>query len=812
VTRQDVRHALRLHLKHSVLTATVVVTLALGIGANTAIFTIVNAVLLRPLDYPEPGRLARLYQTYESLRTSPNPRLRRIWNRLGVSYLNALDYRQASRTVAGIGLYTEQRVTFLGGGEPEEVEAVAVDADLFATLGVVPSLGRTFAPAEVERRERLAVLSHDLWQRVYGGDPAILERTLSLDGEPYSVVGVMPSGFHVGEGRRDRLWTPLALEERDLRERDDQRLSAVVRLAPGATIDAAREELEQVAAGQAEAHPDTNDGVGVRLRPLHDAVVGDSRPILTLLMAAAALVLALACVNVAQLLLAQAGARRGELAIRLALGASRGRLAATLLTESLILASAGGALGLLLAVYGRRALLAWIGAELPRTDAVAVDGRVLLFTLGASLAAALACGLLPAFSSSAAAAVHQLRTGPAPRRRLLAHGGFVVAEIALSLMLVAGAALLVHSFLRLAAVDPGFRVAGLLVQDVRLPSWRYPDEQRRQEFTNRLLERLAAVPGVRSAALTTKLPFAGPSLVAGFRLPDDAEGEDWTQGRSATMTFVTSGYFATLGIPLLQGEASTGEGEAFAGEREVVVNETLARAAWPGRSPVGREVIMADETHRVVGVAADVRHDGTANEPGALMYQPWRQLAAWPAAGGTVTAVLDVEGEPMLRAADVRRALRELDPSLPVPAATTMERLMADSLGTPRARTSLVSLLAALALALALVGTYAVTSFTVGQRVREIGVRMALGADARRVRALVLGRALAQAAAGIAVGTAGALALARLLEGQLYGVAATDPPTLAAAAALLAVTALAAGYLPAVRASRVDPSVALREE
>lgn len=810
---QDVRHAFRVHANHPLLAATVVATLALGIGANSAIFNLVNGILLRPLPYPESARIVRLYQTYERLRTSPNPRLQRAWNRLPISYFNALDYRRDSRAISAIGLFEEGSATLQGGGEPVEIEAAAVDAELFQVLGVRPALGRTFDAGEVKRRERLVVFGDELWRGFFGGDPEVLGRAVLLDGEPTTVIGVMPRRFQIAGGKRDRLWTPLALVDDDLRQRDDQRWSALARLAPGVSLTETREDLDRVATAQAAAFPDTNRGVGVRVAPLLDAVVDQSRPILTLLMAAVAVVLAVASVNVAHLLLSQVSSRQGELAIRRALGASRGRLALQLFAENLVLALAGGALGLLAAAKGKALLLAWIPADLPRTDEVAVDGRVLALTLGTSLAAALVCGLLPALSSSAAGSLEVLRGGSAQGGRggLSAHNGFVVVEIALTLMLTAGAALLVHSFLRLSAVDPGFRTRGLLVQEVRLPAWRYADEHRRAEFSASLLARWSALPGVRSVAFTTKLPFAGLALVAGFQVPGlDSEGEDWTQGRSASMKFVTPGYFATLSIPVLEGRGFSGSDRPERG-RVLVMNETLASRTWPGESAVGRSIVMSGETYTVVGVVADIRHDGVDAEPGVLMYQPWTQHTGAVMADA-LTAVLEVEGNPMDHAAAVRRTLFEIDPAVPVPAATTMERLLADSVGTPRSRTSLVLLLAGLALFLALVGTYAVMSFTVGRRVREIGIRMALGADASRVRTLVLKRTAWLTGWGIVLGILGALAGSRLFKGLLYGVTATDPPTLAAAATLLAAAALGAGLVPAVRASRVDPVQALRNE
>ena len=813
--RHELRLALRSQLRRPLPTLAIVVTLALGIGVNTAIFTLVNSVLLRPLPYPDHDRLVVIHQTYESLRTSPNPRLQRIWNRIPVSYLNTEDWRDDSQSLTGIGLFSETSVTLQGGGEPLAVEAAEVDAELFGVLGTKPTLGRTFTAEEVERKERLVVLSHAVWSKLWGSDPSILDSRVELDGEPATVIGVMPAGFEIAGGRKDRLWTPLRLADNDLEMRNNQRLRAIGRLSAGASFASASEEMERLARNQAESYPDTNEGTGVRLEPVLDSIVGESRSLLAMLMAAVAVVLAVACANVAHLLWVQADRRREEFGIRRALGASRTRLTRQLLLESAIPALAGGILAVPLAALTRRLLVASLPADLPRTEVLPIDGRVLVFTLGISLLAALLCGLPPALSSSTESATRRSRGGVGPAtgpRGSWLHNGFVVAEIALTLMLTAGAALLANSFLRLAAVEPGFETEGILVQDIRLPAWSHPDETKRQAFAEALVERLEGVSGVRSVALTSKLPFAGPALVAGFSLPGvEAENEDWTQGLSASLKFVSPEYFTTLGISIREGRSFRPEDRPEGG-RVVVMNETLAARCWPGEEAVGRSLIFSDNEYRVVGVVADIRHDGLEEDPGTLMYFPWNHRGDLGALADQLTAVLAVDGAPMDYAKTTRGIVREIEPALPLAAATTLDSLMHESLGAPRGRTSLVLLLAGLALLLALVGTYAVVSFAVGRRRSEIGVRMALGASAREVRRMVLGRTLLLAALGIALGLVGAVAGGRLLEGMLWGVEANDPLTLAFAALLLALAAAVAGFLPAHRASRVDPVHALRQE
>ena len=813
--RQSLLLAFRIYRKNPFLSTAVIVTLALGIGANTAIFNIVNGVLLKPLPYPEGERLVYVKQTYESLRSSPNPRLQAIWNQIPVSYLNTLDWRAQSRTLESIGLYREHSVTFQGNGEPLAVDAAEVDVDLFTTLGVQPVLGRTFSTEEVEQRERLVILGHDLWQSRWAGSSDVLGQILHLNGEPHTVVGVMPAGFEIAGRTRDRLWTPLRVEDKDLQMRNNQRLYGIARLAEGVGLSDAQQELDHLAGAQAEAWPETNEGAGVNLEGVLDSLVGESRSLLFILMAAVVMVLAVACVNVSHLLLVQTHRRQGELSIRVALGAGRRDLARQLLSEGLFLAGAGGALGLLLAVVGQDLLLAWIPADLPRTTELAMDGRVLGFTLGISLLVALICGVVPSMLGLGSAPADPLRSGRrAGQSRASArlYGALVVAEIALTLMLTAGAGLLVNSFVRLSSVEPGFRTDGLLVQDLRLPAWAYPDEIRRQEFAERLTTRLQGSPGVQAVALTSKLPFAGPALVAGFQIPGaEQTSEDWTQGHSASLKFVSPGYFDTMGIPVRQGRAFQGSDRPESG-RTVVMNETLAALCWPDGHAVGREIQFSEKTYSVIGVVADIRHDGLADDTGALMYFPWSQRGDLAALADVLTVVVKVDGEPLALAPVVHGVVRELDPALPLSAATSVDELMHGSLGAPRSRTSLVLLLAGLALVLALVGTYGMVSFSVSRRVQEIGVRMALGASTTQVRRAVIRQTLTLAAMGIALGLVGALLGGRWLEGQLWGVQARDPLTLFLATAVLALTAYVAGWLPARRASRVDPMTALRTD
>ena len=505
--------------------------------------------------------------------------------------------------------------------------------------------------------------------------------------------------------------------------------------------------------------------------------------------------------------------------MRSAMGASRARLAGQMLTESLLLALVGGLAGLFLARQAQSALLAWIPADLPRSADIAVDGGVLLFTLAVSFAAALVAGAIPALVASGVSP-EDLKTGRGPSGggAQAVHNGFVVAEIALTLVLTAAAALLVTSFMRLEAVDPGFDTEAILVQELQLPEWRYADRSERDAFAGRLRQRLAALPGVEAAAVTSQLPLPGPSVVTGLRVPGvDVEGEAWTQGRSAALKFVTPDYFRAMGMPLLSGRFFNDSDQPDAAQ-VVIVNRALAEQIWPRREAVGQSLVMANGIeYTVAGVVGNVYHDGPGETPRAQMYFAWAQPWEWYP-GNTFFAVLRGSGRVSSLgtvsslAPVVRSAIRELDPQLALEPVTGMEELFRRSVSTPRSRGALVGLFAALALTLSLIGTYAVMSFAVNLRFREIGIRMALGAHGGSVRLLVMRRTLRLAAGGILLGTAGALAASRLLHGWLYGVEATDPLTLTGAALLIAVASLAAGYLPARRAGRIDPMRALRAE
>ena len=809
----DARQALR-RLRREPLTAAVsALTLALGIGAATSVFALVQGVLWTPLGYPEADRLVKVHRTLEALRESPNPRLADLWNRLPVSYLFAEDLRRADRPLSGVGLYLGGEVVVDGPREPEGVAAARIDPHLLRVLGVQPEIGRLFLGGDVADGAPRVLLGHGFWRGAFGGDPGIVGRSVRIDGEPHAVVGVMPPGFQL-PGREDRLWTLLVPGENDRAFRDDYRYEAIGRLAPGWTVAEAGAALDRLAERLATEHPASDAGAGARIVPLLDTLVGDGRRSLGLLSIAAMVVLAVACVNVLHLLLVRGAARRRELALRRALGAGRGRLVRSLALDALWIALAGGVGGFLLAVAGVRVLPLWLAGELPRLDQVAIDARVVLFALGASLFAALAAGLAPALAATGATGVGP-RTAiddagadrPPPGARRRGQGALVILEVALTMALACAAGVLAVSWLRLSAVDPGFEARGVLVQELRLPGWRYPEPGDRTRAAERIVQGLRALPGAEGAALTSRLPVSGPLLVGGFRIAGrDAAGGDWTQGRSAGLQAVSPGYFELLEIPIVAGRAL----EPDESRPAVVVSRSLADAHFPGARPfeevVGEEIVLGETTYSVVGVAGDVRHQGLEAEAGDLILRPWAveapaAMAALVRFGGGGADPLD----PLDRADDVRRAIRAVDPDLALPPAGRLDERVAGSLTGPRSRALFVGLSAGIALLLAAAGIYGVVSHGVGRRRREIGIRMALGADAAAVRRSVVTGALVPALVGVALGAAGAVAGGKLLESLVYGTAPAEPAVLAAMAAALLAVCWAAAWGPARRASRIDP-------
>ncbi|HEU4629762.1 MAG TPA: ABC transporter permease [Gemmatimonadaceae bacterium] len=806
---QDLRYGARALARERGFTIAVVLTLALGIGATTAILGVVDAVLLRPLPYADAGRLVAL------LHEGHSP----------VAPANYLDWRERTRTFAAMGAAEAWGPALAGDGPPEQVTAMHLTGTMFPMLGVRPMLGRTFGPGEDEPgRDHVVVLGHGLWQRRFGGRASVVGETIRLDGEPYTVIGVMPPtfGFAPFWITDAELWAPLSLAPRAA-DRGAQSLRVFARLADGATLAQARGDVAGVTAALERELPGTNRDV--RVRPLLELAVGDVRPALLVLLAAVSLVLLIACANVAHLLLARGVARRRELAVRSVLGATRRRTVRQLLTESLLLAAVGGAGGVLLAAGAVRALAVLGPAFVPRIGTARVDARVLAAAAAVTLLTGLVFGVLPALRAARPDLADAFReggrgaSGGVQRRRLRA--ALVVSEFALAIVLLVGAGLLARSFVALRAVDPGFDARGVVLATVSTAGSAHAEPAQRAAFFEELARRAATLPGVAAASVVNHVPLAGD--VWGTRYHPEGEAavphEDWPR---ATWRVAMPDYFRTMGIALRRGRGFGPQDRADA-PAVAVVNEALAAAAWPGEDPVGRRLTLDDSSWiTVVGVVADVAQDAWGAAPQPELYRPYAQDATYREEPGnvfgTLTLVLRADCAPgaacdaTALAPAVRRLVSAMDAGVAVSRLQAMERVVADATGRPRFYLLLLGAFAAIALALAAVGIYGITSYGVSHRRREIGIRIALGAAPWRVVGLLVAQAMALALVGAAVGAAGALLLTRLMAGLLYGVGATDPATFVGVALLLGGVALVATVIPAARAARTDPLEALRAE
>ncbi len=803
---QDLHFALRMLRKRPGFTAAAVIALALGIGANTAIFSVVNSVLLRPLGYKEPERLVTIGHSY--------PKLDLI---ASVSAPGYIDYRDQTSAFEEIAASSNANYNLTDGGEPERVQGRRVTANFFPLLGVAPALGRPFL-AEEDKPEasRVAILSHGLWQRRFGGDPQIVNRTITLNNESYTVVGLMPMEFRFG---RDELWTPIAFTPEQLANdrRGNEYLGVIARLKQGVTIEKAQAELDFIARRIMEANPEAypaDSGWGVKLKSLNEEIVGNVRPALLVLLGAVGFLLLIACSNVANLMLARAAARGREIAIRTALGASRLRIVRQLLTESLLLALVGGTAGLLLAVWGIDLLVALEPVDVPRAREIGIDARVLLFTIGLSLLTGVLFGLLPALQASKPELIGKLKEGG----RGSAIGGglrnarslLVVTEIAVALVLLIGAGLMVRSFSRLLNVNPGFQTENVLTMQVALPATKYREPQQRRAFFQELMERLKTLPGVESVGAISNLPLGGgvtsfTFAIEGRPAPPGVMNPH-TDGRVATPD-----YLQTMKIPLLRGRHFTERDNADA-RLVAIIDETLARQFFPGEDPVGKRITIEgpDENpiwREIVGVVGAIRHKGLDAELKAQLYYPHAQSTA-----GFMSVVVRTANEPASLTSAVRGAVRAVDKEQPVYNVRTMGEVLNNSVSQKRFSMFLLTIFAAVALVLAAVGIYGVMAYTVTARTNEMGIRIALGARSIDILRLVVGQGMILALAGVALGLIIAFGVTRVMSSLLYGVSATDPVTFAAIALLLTGVALLACYIPARRATKVDPMIALRYE
>ena len=798
---QDVRYAARGLARAPGFAFAVIATLTLAIGANVAMFAVVDAVLLSPLPYRDADRLVWLREV------DPTEGGRDQ----AVSPPTAEDWRRAQRSFAGVAAISDEPVVFLGAGGPEKIEAAAVSADFFQVMGTWPALGRGFlAEDDVQGARRVVVLSDALWRRRFGADPGVVGRLVRLGADAHEVVGVAPRGFEFPRGAE--LWMPLApaLGEGAL-VRGAHFLDVVGRLAPG--VDAARAEAELVSIQGRIAETDPSyAGYGARVESLRTHEVGSVRTALLVLLAAVGFVLLIACANVAGLLLARAGSRAREMSIRLAVGAGRRRLVRQLLTESVALAAAGGACGLLLAAWGVGALRALGPDVLPRASELGVSWEAVAFTVLVTLLTGTAFGLVPALRASRLDLAAALRDGAASLagglRSTRLRGALVVAESALTVVLLVGAGLMLNSLVRLLLVDPGFRPDGVSTFLIALPRERYPDGPRQAAFYSELRERVRTLPGVLSVGLGSNVPVSGQSMMS----PLMVEGRAREPGAAQTFvqqTVADEGYFRALGMRLVAGRAFT-EADGASAVPAAVVNEELARRVFPGEDPIGkrlRTMFGSPAMREIVGVVADVRHAGPARAAPPQVFVPFAQSP-----GPYMTLVVRAEGEPRALAAGVRAAVLGVDPEQPVDRVASLESLLAGTMARSRLYALLLGGYALLALALAAVGLYGVIAYSVGQRTHEIGVRVALGATAGTVVRDVLGQGLALCGAGMGMGLLGAVAVARVLRGLLYGVGPGDVATYSAAAAVLLVVSVAACWAPARRAARIDPLIALRHE
>jgi putative ABC transport system permease protein len=788
---QDIGYALRQLPRYPGFAIAAVLMLSLGVGATTAMFSVVHAVVLAPLPFPHPDRVVRIYET------NPNS------DTFSSSDPNYLDWRAQSRSFEIMSAFRGGARTLTGDGDPRRLTGIAATASFFDLVGARAALGRLFTEEEDRPtgNRDVVLLSDGLWRSEFGADPSIVGRSIVLDGRSMLVMGVLTPEFAFGE---TDLVFPLAPDPSS--SRGNHTLSTMARLRPGVSLAQAQAELSAIALRLAEQYPASNEDWGVRLLSAQDWIVGpEFTRRLLVLQGAVIFVLLLACANVANLLLARAVARQREIGVRAALGAGRGRLVRQLVTESAVLSVVGGAAGLLVA-YGGVALLRRLDpSNIPRVDEVGVSGVVLAFAFLMALATGVIFGVMPALHATRGNLHDLLKTGmrvAGGAQRL--RGALVVTQVAVAVVLLVGAGLLVRSFARLQGVSPGFEVERVLTGRISLPEAAYPRE-RIPEFQRQLLERLTAIPGVAGAATTNIAPFIGGSTAIDFRV--DGEPAD-APFRSASWRSVTPSYFRTMGIPLRGGRGVEARDDSTA-ENIVVVTESLARRLWPNQSALGKRLRPGGNpgAWTVVGVVGDIRDVELAGAPQDVLFLSYQQVP-WR----SLTVLVRATDDPMAVAAAVRRAMRALDPTIPLRDLQPLAENVRTSLAVPRFSTLMLSLFAAIALGLAALGIYAVMAFTVAQRTREIGVRIALGArPARVVREVVRGGA-ALTVLGIALGVAGAVALTKVLSGLLFGVAATDAATYAAVALILSAVALIASAIPASRAARVDPLVALRSE
>ena len=799
---QDLHYGLRMLVKNPSFTIVAVLALALGIGANSAIFSVVNTVLLRPLPYKNPGRLVMLWEEATHLgfpKNTPSP-------------ANFIDWRAQNTVFEAMAAMVERSFNLTGVGEPERFDGRRVSANLFDLLGVQPQLGRAFRAEEDKPGSRVVILSNGLWQHRFGGDPRVIGQAVSLNGESYTVIGVMPGSFQFPT-RRDQLWVPLAFDAKEAASRGNHFLEVIARMKPGVTLQQAQAEMSTIAARLAQQYPEENLRVGSVVTALQEQVVGDIKPALLVLLGAVGFVLLIACANVANLLLARAAARQKEIALRLALGAGRSRLTRQFLTESVLLAVTGGAVGLLLSIAGLRVLKTFIPDTISQAQAISIDAKVLVFTGLVALVTGIIFGLAPAMQVSHLDINDTLKEGGRD-----AAGGtrgnriralLVIGEIAVSFVLLMGAGLLINSFMHLRNLHPGFRANHLLTMKIPLSEVKYPDKERRSPFYAEVLRRVQALPGVQSAAVAGNLPltYDGDSMPIGIEGRTDPPPD---QRPDVILRVVGPGYFSTMGIPLVRGRDFREQDKADSA-RVVIVSEKTARHFWPGENPIGKR-LKPGSTNRnipwieIIGVVKDVRQNDFVSEPKMQMYIPYQQLNSF----APNALVVRTNVEPLSLTGAVRNAIWAVDKDQPVSNLRSMDEIVSEAVARQRFSMLLLGIFAALAMVLAAVGIYGVMSYSIAQRTREIGLRIALGAQKSDVLKMILRQGLRFVAAGLAIGLAASFVLTRVMASLLFGISATDPATFVSISLMLIAVALLASYIPAVRAMKIDPMLALR--
>ncbi len=808
---QDFRYGLRVLRKNPGFAIVAILVLGLGIGANTAIFSVVNAVLLRPLPFSDPDRLVHVWHV-------PPQKSFPGMTRFSVSTANFVDWQQQNNVFEKMAIFTGGRMNLTGGDKPEFLGAAKVSTDFFDVLGVKPILGRTFVAEEEQLgHDHEVVLTHDFWQSHFAGDRSVVGRTITLNNEPYTVIGVMGPKVSYPDWKQ-KIWMPLAWTPKERSNRGEHHSIVIARLKPGVDLRQAQAEMTTISERLAQQYPADDKDWGARVAPMREDIIGDVRPALLVLLGAVACVLLIACANVANLLLARALARSREIAIRTALGASRARVVRQLLFETIVLALAGGVAGLAVAKLGMGLVIKVLGQQLPQSIDISLDAEVLAFTLGLSILTGILAGLMPAWKLSKSNVNETLKQGG----RSGDSGGnstrsvLVVCEVALSLVLLAGAGLMIRSLWNLRGANPGFDSSNLLTMAVPMPENRYKTPAENINFWNQVLERVRALPGVESAGSADDLPLQG-----GSHQPIAIEGRPvvpMAEQPEVDVRVISTGYLKSMRIPVLRGR-DFNENDSLGRQDVILISEAMAKQFWPGESAVGKRLTLTffpNRVREIVGVVRNVKLDGLdQTEPNATIYTPLAQLLPptpeeWRSFGGNL--VVRTSSQPENIASAVTRVIHDIDPQQSVTDVMTMEGLMSESIAPQRLNMLLLATFAGLALALAAIGIYSVLSYAVRRRVREIGIRMALGAQIRDVLRLVVFEGMKPALVGLVIGLTGAMLLGRVLAKLVFGVKTTDPATFAAVSILLMAVALLATAVPAYRATRVDPMRTLRDE